>query len=141
MNKLLWTFQILLTLAFGLFGLQKVLGSIPDLIAQGMLWIEDFPAWQVRTIGALEALGAAGLVAPYLLERLPKVLVPLAAGGLALTMIGAVATHINRGDPALSVVITTLLFAMSVVVAVRRWGQLKNERRSGEPRPIAQPTG
>jgi hypothetical protein len=131
MNKLLWTFQILLTLALGLFGLQKVFVAIPDLVAQGMWWIEDFPAWQVRTIGALEVLGVVGLNAPFLLKRLPKIIVPLAAGGLALTMIGAIATHIGRGDPAPSVVITAVLFVMSAVVAARRFTELRQEPASG----------
>ena len=126
MNKLLWVFQILITLAFGLFGLQKVVLPIPDLIAFGMLWIEDFPAWQVRTIGALEVLGAIGLNAPYLIKALPKILVPLAAAGLALTMIGAIATHVIRGDPALSIVITSIIFSMSVTLAVKRLGQVRN---------------
>ena len=89
MNKLVWSFHILLTLALGLFGFQKMVLPIADLIAQGMWWIEDFAVWQVRTIGALEALGALGLSAPYLVKALPKLLVPLAAGGLALTMVGA----------------------------------------------------
>lgn len=127
MNKLTWTFQILLTFVFGLFGLQKVVGSLPDLVAQGMWWIEDFQAWQVRAIGALEVLGVVGLNAPYIVKRLPKLVVPLAAGGLALTMIGAVATHISRGDPAPSVVITSVLFAMSAVVSARRFAELGNE--------------
>ena len=137
MNKLLWTFQILLTLTFGLFGLQKVFGSIPDLIAQGMWWIGDFPEWQVRTIGALEALGVLGLNAPYLAKRLPKLVVPLAAGGLALTMIGAIATHISRGDPAPSVVVTVVLFVMSAVVAAKRFGESKHDQRG----PMARAAG
>lgn len=141
MNKLLWTFQILLTLAFGLFGLQKVLMPIADLITQGMLWIEDFPVWQVRTIGALEVLGAIGLNAPYLIKRLPKVIVPLAAGGLALTMIGAIATHVTRGDPALSVVITSMLFVMGSVVAAVRFGQIKSETQSADSPSVAPAAG
>ena len=128
MNKLIWTLQILLTLTMGLFGLQKVFGSIPDLIAQGMLWIEDFPVWQVRTIGALEALGALGLTAPYVVKRLPRVLVPLAAAGLSLTMIGAIATHVGRGDPAASIVITSALLSMGLAVAIKRWGELRSQR-------------
>jgi len=128
MNKLLWTFQVVLTLAIGVFGAQKVVFPIPDLIAQGMLWIEDFPAWQVRTIGVLEVLGVLGLYAPSLVKAVPKVVAPLAAGGLALTMIGAIATHVVRGDPAPSVVITVTLFVMSVTVAVKRFGQLGSRR-------------
>lgn len=128
MTKLLWTFQIVLTLAFGLFGLQKVVMSIPDLIAQGMLWIEDFTVWQVRTIGALEALGAIGLNARLLTKAVPEFVAPLAAGGLAVTMLGAIATHVLRGDPMPSVVITAALFAMSVTIAVKRLGLIGKSR-------------
>ena len=124
MNKLTWTLQILLALVMALFGGQKVVMAIPDLIAMGMLWIEDFPAWQVRVIGTLEVLGALGLTAPYLLKALPRVLVPMAASGLALTMIGAIVTHVVRADPAPSIVITSALFAMGVFVAVRRYREL-----------------
>ena len=136
MNKLLWVFHILLTLAFGLFGLQKVFLPIPDLIDQGMLWIEDFPAWQVRLIGALEFLGALGLNAPYLVKALPKFLVPLSAAGLGLTMIGAIATHVLRGDPALSIVITSLLFAMCVAIAVKRSEKWGIAGRGSVPSPL-----
>ena len=124
MNKLIWTFQILLTLAFGLFGAQKVAMPIDDLIAFGMLWIADFPVWQVRTIGALEVAGALGLTLPYFIKPLPKILVPLAAGGLALTMIGAIATHVSRQDPALSIVITSVLLVMGAAVAAHRRSEL-----------------
>jgi hypothetical protein len=123
MNKLLWSFQILLILALGLFGLQKIVMPIPDLLAQGMLWIEDFPAWQVRAIGVLEVLGVLGLTLPYLIKALPKLLVPLAAGGLSLTMMGAVITHVTRQDPPLSIVITGILFAMSATLAMKRFGE------------------
>ena len=126
MNKFLWLLQILLTLVFGLFGLQKVAVPIPDLIAMGMWWVEDFPAWQVRTIGALEALAAIGLNAPYVIKALPKVITSLAAAGLALTMVGAVATHLIRQDPAPSIVITSVLFVMSLVLAVKRFGAVRS---------------
>ena len=126
MNKLLWFFHIVLTLAMAVFGLQKVLLPIPDLVSQGMLWIEDFPAYQVRGIGALEFLGALGLNLPYLVKALPKQLVALAAGGLALTMIGAVITHLMRQDPAASIGITCVLFAMSATLTVKRFGEFKD---------------
>ena len=125
MNKLLWTFHVIATLAFAIFGLQKVFMDIPALIEFGMLWIEDFPEWQVRVIGGLEALGALGLNAPYLMKALPKQLVPAAAAGLALTMIGAIATHVTRGDPAPSIVITSALFVMCTTLAVKRFGEFR----------------
>ncbi|MCP4501893.1 MAG: DoxX family protein [Deltaproteobacteria bacterium] len=121
MNKMFCFFQILLILTFGLFGMQKVVMPIPDLIAQGMLWIEDFPAWQVRLIGALEALGALGLVLPYAIKAIPKILVPVASACLAITMIGAIITHVARQDPVPSIVITSILFGMCVAIAKNRF--------------------
>lgn len=109
-----------------LFGFQKIFMPIPDLIEQGMLWIEDFPAWQVRTIGALEVLGACGLAFPYLIKSLPKIIVVIASAGLALTMAGAVITHISRGDVILSIIITSTLFLFAVMVAVFRFKQYKS---------------
>jgi len=126
MSKLLWTFHVLLTLAFFVFGLQKVVMPIPDLVEQGMHWIEDFPTWQVRAIGALEVLAALGLNAPYLIKRMPKLLVPLAAGGMALTMSGAVITHVARQDPVASIIITSALFAMSATLATKRFGATRS---------------
>ena len=119
--------QTILVLVMMLFGIQKVVMPIPDLIQFGMLWIEDFPAWQVRTIGMLEVLGALGLILPYVIKSLPKTIVVLASGGLAITMVGAVITHISRGDVIASVIITSTLFLMSVLVAVVRFKQNKSE--------------
>jgi VIT1/CCC1 family predicted Fe2+/Mn2+ transporter len=100
---------------------------LPDLIEQGMLWIEDFPAWQVRTIGFLEVLGAFGLIFPYLIKSLPKIMVAIASGSLALTMVGAIITHISRGDVILSIIINSILFLMAVLVAAFRFKQYKSE--------------
>jgi len=91
-----------------------------------MLWIEDFPAWQVRTIGILEVLGACGLTFPYIIKSLPKIIVVIASVGLALTMVGAVITHISRGDVILSIIITSTLFLMAVMIAVFRFKQYRS---------------
>lgn len=100
---------------------------LDDLIAQGMLWIEDFSEWQVRVIAVLETLAALGLVAPYLIKTLPKIIVPLAAAGLALTMTGAVITHIVRQDPILSIIITGTLLLCCVFLAQRRYKEIKDD--------------
>ncbi|MFY0627641.1 MAG: DoxX family protein [Reichenbachiella sp.] len=118
--------QIILILVIGLFGFQKIVMSLPDLIEQGMLWIEDFPAWQVRTIGILEVLGASGLILPYVIKVLPKMIIAIASGGLALTMAGAIITHISRGDVILSIIITSILFLMAAIVAVYRFKQYES---------------
>ena len=119
--------QIILILVFALFGFQKIFMPLPDLIKQGMLWIEDFPAWQVRTIGFLEVLGAFGLIFSYVIKSLPKIMVAIASGGLALTMVGAIITHISRGDVILSIIITSILFLMAVLIAAFRFKQYKIE--------------
>ena len=119
--------QIILILVMALFGFQKIFMPLPDLIKQGMLWIEDFPAWQVRTIGILEVLGVFGLIFPYVIKSLPKIIVVIASGSLALTMVGAIITHISRGDVIMSVIITSILFLMAVLIAVFRFRQYKSE--------------
>ena len=120
--------QIILILVFALFGFQKIFMPLPDLIKQGMLWIEDFPAWQVRTIGFLEVLGAFGLILPYVIKTLPKIIVAIASGSLALTMVGAIITHISRGDVIMSIIINSILFLMAVLIAAFRFKQYKSDR-------------
>ena len=61
-------------------------------------WIEDFSAGSVKAIGALEVLAAVGLVLPAATDIAP-VLVPLAALGLVLIMVGAVITRLRRHEP------------------------------------------
>jgi hypothetical protein len=60
-------------------------------------WVEDFSAGSVKAIGALEVLGAVGLILPALLDIAP-VLMPLAALGLGLIMIGAAIVEFRRQE-------------------------------------------
>ena len=123
MKILFWIIQILIILAFIPAGIPKLFMPIDQMIAQGMHWMEDFSEMQIRIIGVLETLAILGLTLPYFIKALPKILVPLAAGGLALTMAGAVITHITRQDPALSITITTLLTVLCASLAVYRFKQ------------------
>jgi len=124
MKITIWILQTILIIAFMAAGLLKVYMSLPDLIAQGMLWIADFSIVQVRIIGSLEVLAVLGMILPYILKVLPKILVPLAAVGLALTMVGGLVTHINRGDPIASIIINSVLLLMSLFVAFQRYKEL-----------------
>ena len=83
-----------------------------------MGWVEDFPAGGVRAIGALELLGALGLILPAAVNVAP-VLVPLAAVGLVAMMLGAAATHARRQEYSLIAVNAVLLIPAGVVV----WGR------------------
>ena len=84
-----------------------------------MGFVVDFKGSQVRLIGALELLGALGLILPGLLGIAPA-LTPLAAVGLALIQVGAALTHIRRGEYPM-IVINLALFAMAIFVAYGRF--------------------
>ncbi|RME91818.1 MAG: DoxX family protein, partial [Bacteroidetes bacterium] len=89
----------LVALAFLFAGTMKLITPYAELTAEpGMAWAKDFSATQIQGIGALEVLGALGLILPILLKKW-QFLVPLAAIGLALIMVGAAAVHLGRGEP------------------------------------------
>ncbi|MET9423989.1 DoxX family protein [Streptomyces sp. NPDC006540] len=77
-------------------------------------------------IGALEVLGAVGLILPAVLDIAP-VLVPLAAVGLALITVGAVVTRLRRHETKL-LVADLVHLALAVFVA---WGRLGPESLVG----------
>ncbi|GMV03919.1 MAG: hypothetical protein AMXMBFR53_02010 [Gemmatimonadota bacterium] len=94
-----WILQGLLAITFAGSGIRKLVKTREDLRVRGgsMAWLDEFGTWQMRTIGALEVLGAVGLVIPTLTGVL-VFLTPLAAGGLFLMMLGAWVTHMRRGE-------------------------------------------
>lgn len=99
LNLILWIVAGLLAAAY-LFGgggklimpKEKIAG-----ISSSARWVEDFSAGSVKAIGALEVLGAVGLILPAVLDIAP-VLVPLAALGLMMIMIGATILRIRRHE-------------------------------------------
>ncbi|HEX6108668.1 MAG TPA: DoxX family protein [Ktedonobacteraceae bacterium] len=96
MNIALWIVQILLALAFAMVGIMKVTQPV-DRLETRMGWVKDVGHRGVRLIGSLEILGAIGLILPALTGILPW-LTPVAAVGVALTMVGAMITHGRRGE-------------------------------------------
>ena len=70
-------------------------------------------------IGVAEVLAAIGLTLPGLTRILPW-LVPAAAAGLMIVMIGAVIFHLSRGELS-SAISTAILFALVTFVAYMRW--------------------
>jgi uncharacterized membrane protein YphA (DoxX/SURF4 family) len=120
MNIVLWVIAGLLAAAFLGAGVMKMSQTKEKLAASGMGWTEDFSAGAVKAIGAAEVLGAIGLILPAVLDIVP-VLVPLAATGLALTMIGAVVVHARRGETQ-AIAPSAVLFLLSAVVAWGRFG-------------------
>jgi uncharacterized membrane protein len=118
MNIALWVVQALLAIAFGMAGLLKITQPREKLAVQ-MGWVEDFGPTTVKLIGTLEVLGAIGLILPLLTGILPW-LTPLAALGLALTMLGAMVTHFRRHEYA-NLVPNLVLLVLAVFVAYGRF--------------------
>jgi DoxX-like family len=83
-------------------------------------WVLDFSPGALRAIGALEILGAAGLILPAVLDIAP-VLVPVTATCVALLFVGAVIMRRRRGEK-LTIVGDLVYLAMAVFVAWGRFG-------------------
>lgn len=119
MNIALWIAAGLLAALFGFSGLMKAT-SPREKLAANMGWVEDFSPGVVKLIGILEVLGAIGLILPALLD-MATVLVPLAATGLAVTMVLAIVVHLRRNEQQI-IGANVLLLAASVFVAWGRFG-------------------
>lgn len=103
-------------LAAVFFGAGAAKLALPkDRLRVPMPWVDDFGQGTVRLIGALELLGAAGVIAPGATGVLPR-LAPLAAAGLAAVMVGGFATHLRRGEYLRSGS-NVVLFALAASVA------------------------
>ena len=125
MNIALWTVAGLLAVAYVAGGGGKVILSKERIRAAGghsAGWTEDFSPGAIKAIGALEVLGGLGLVLPALVGVVPE-LVPLAALGLAMIMVGAAITRISRREWKLMAVDLTYL----VLIAFVLWGRLGPE--------------
>ncbi len=120
MNVVLWIVAGLLAVAFLAAGLMKLTQPKKKLADSGMGWTEDFSDGAVKGIGALEVLGAVGLILPAALGIVP-VLVPIAATGLALLMLGAAVTHARRKEST-NIVVNIVLLALAAFVAWGRFG-------------------
>src|SRR5690625_7843200 len=96
MNILLWILAFMLAAVFVASGAAKLLAPREQQIERTP-YVEDFPQQIIWGIGALEILGALGLLLPPLLGIAPP-LASVAAAGLAITMVFAALIHLRRGD-------------------------------------------
>jgi uncharacterized membrane protein YphA (DoxX/SURF4 family) len=120
METALWIAQTLLAAIFFVAGTTKLTQPRRKLAAGPMTWAADVTDGQFRTVGLLEVLGALGLILPGALGIAPM-LVPLAATGLALTMVGAIVTHVRMGETD-RLVVPIALLALALFVAIERFG-------------------
>ncbi len=119
MNIALWIVQGVLAAIFLMTGSMKLFREKDTLKEMGMAYVEDFSQSQLRLIGAVEILGAMGLILPALVGILP-VLTPFAGVGLVLVMVGAAYTHLRRAESQM-IVVNLVLLAMAAFVAYGRF--------------------
>jgi uncharacterized membrane protein YphA (DoxX/SURF4 family) len=121
MNIALWFAQAILAVVFLAAGLMKLTQPKTTLeLRPGMSYMTELSAPQLHLIGLAEASGSLGLILPWRLGILPA-LTPIAAAGLTILMLGAVATHLRRKE---SPAFTAGLAALAAFVSVGRFGFL-----------------
>jgi hypothetical protein len=113
-----WIVSGLLALVYLGAGAMKLV-SPKERLVKNMAWVEDFSAPVIKLIGALEILGALGLVLPVLLNIAP-VLTPLAASGLVALQLVAIIVHLRRGER--MIVPNAVLLLLALFVALARFG-------------------
>ncbi|MGW7681250.1 DoxX family protein [Kribbella sp. NPDC054772] len=121
MNVTVWIVSGLLAAMFLMSGVMKVPATKASLAGNPRMgWAAPFPIELIKVIGIAEIAGAIGLILPRVVDIAPW-LVPTAAIGLAVVMLGAIITHSRRAEYS-SVAINAVLLALSVFVAVERLG-------------------
>jgi uncharacterized membrane protein YphA (DoxX/SURF4 family) len=110
----LWIVNCLLALAFLASGGTKLVRDADGLRSVGMAWVDDFPVAVPKVIGALEVLGAIGLILP-LATGIAPLLTPVAAVALGTLMLGAIGVHIRRRE---SFAPSLVLFVFAVASAI-----------------------
>ncbi len=116
MNIALWILQILFGLYFFVIGVIHFI--VPPGLPAPMVWMYDLSPWLHWFSGTVEILGGLGLILPGIF-RIQTRLVPLAATGLALVMVGAVIYHVMRGEIQ-NVVTNLILIAIMAFIAYGR---------------------
>lgn len=121
MNVVVWIITGVLAAVFLMTGSMKLLKSKEELVANpNMAWAGDFSPGMLKFIGAAEVAGAVGLILPAVVD-IATWLVPVAAIGLALVMVGAAVTHLRRREYS-NIVMNLVLLAAALFVAIERLG-------------------
>ena len=119
MNTGLWIAQALLAAVFLITGSVKLTHAREEMAAGPMPWAADVSDARFRTIGALEVLAVVGLLVAAAFQA--PALTTLAAAGLALTMVGAIVTHVRYREFD-RLVVPVVLLVVSILVAIGAHG-------------------
>lgn len=120
MNTTLWVVQIILGLAFIIFGAMKALQY--EKAKASLPWVKDSSKGMVTFIGVTELLGGLGLILPSATGIVP-ILTPIAALGLGLVMILAAGLHVKRKENQ-AIGMNIILLALAIFVAIGRLFEL-----------------
>jgi hypothetical protein len=121
MNLTLWIITGLLAVVALAGGISKTFvpkERLADVSGGG--WTDDHTAGFVKSLGVLELLAVAGLILPAVVDVAP-VLVPITAVCWILLMVGAMLTHLRRGEHRF-VVLNLVYLALAAVIAWGRFG-------------------
>lgn len=118
MNIVLWIIQGLLALIFFMAGAMKLFKSKNELREKLGDWVDQYTGMSIKLIGLSELLGAIGIIIPMAVGILP-ILTPLAAIGLAMTMVGAMKVHYQRKEKS-KIVINVVLMLFAIFTAIGR---------------------
>jgi len=121
MNVFLWVAAGLLAVVLLGAAVPKLTKSQAELVSSGQGWAADYPGGAVKAIGTLEVLAAIGLILPALLDIAP-ILVPLAATGVVLLMVGAAITHARRREYR-NIAVNVGLAVLALVILIFRFGR------------------
>jgi len=120
MNTLFWIVRILLALVFTSIGVTKLFLPM-DKLSVNMNWIHDFPSIFVRGLGAFELVVGFLVILPRVIATLPGYITVLSAYAIIVIMIGAIVTHLKRGEYSFIVMNLVLLgFALFIVYQAKK---------------------
>ncbi len=117
-NILLWIVAGVLAAMFLLAGVMKIAMPKEKLLGI-MVWAKTWPEPRLKALGAVEVLGAVGLILPQALNIAP-VLTPVAAVGCAIVMTGATIVHARMKDFT-GIAMPGVLLILAIVVAAGRF--------------------
>ncbi|MEW1889680.1 DoxX family protein [Streptomyces sp. NPDC085659] len=111
MNTAYWIVAGLLALFYLYSGTLKAVRS-RDQLRPMMAWVDRVPLPALRALGAVEILGAIGLVLPPLTGIMPSLAM---AAAIVLLQAGAIAVHVSGGDRRVGLNIGLLVAAAATV--------------------------
>lgn len=116
-HRFIWILQWFFGLYFVAIGVMHFI--VPEGLPEILSWMYDLDPTIHYITGTAEILGGLGLILPGLTGILPE-LVPLAAVGLAVIMVGAIVWHATRGEM-LQIGNNVFLLAAMAYIAYGRW--------------------